>query len=405
MTRHSKRFFYAQKPEWWPENESWPPEHDHSRYYSRFYKPKWWPEGETWPPESGYWHKNRNRFFKRIGFLLVFFIISLVVSITLLGSLLAKVLGVITLPAEMNGQVIPVIIGVFIFSVWALSKAGNSLRRLSAPVGDLMEATERIAAGDYSARVSAQGPAEVRSLARTFNEMAARLQMTSEERRNLMADVTHELRTPLTVIQGEVEGMLDGVYEPSEERLKSILEETRVLNRLVDDLRTLALAESGALQLKREAVDLLELIYETTAVFRSQAESAGVSLDVQMKGELPLLKLDANRMRQVIGNLVANALHYTPPDGTVTVRCELSSTGGEQKALFSVSDTGRGISPEDLAHVFDRFYKARDSSGMGLGLAIARRLVEAHGGTITAESQLGRGTTMRVTLPVQSFAR
>jgi two-component system sensor histidine kinase BaeS len=400
MTRHSKRFFYAQRPEWWPENETWPPEHDHSKYFSRFYKPRWWPENETWPPEPGYWRKNRNRFFKRIGFSLLSFIFFLVVSITLLGSLLAKAIGVITLPSEMNGRIIPVIVGVFVLSVWALSKAGSSLRRLSAPVGDLMEASERIAAGDYSARVVVQGPSEVRSLARAFNEMAARLEVVNEERRNLMADVTHELRTPLTVIQGEVEGMLDGVYAPSEARLKSILEETQVLNRLVDDLRTLALAESGALQLKKEAIDLAELIYETTSIFRSQAEAAGVSLVVQTTGELPLLRLDANRMHQVIGNLIANALRYTPAGGSVQVRCELSSVEGERKAVFSVSDTGRGISPEDLPHVFDRFYKARDSSGMGLGLAIARRLVEAHGGTITAESQPGKGTTMRVDLPV-----
>ncbi len=403
MTRHSKRFVYTQRPEWLPENETWPPGHDHyhSKYYSRFYKPMWWPESETWPPEPGYWRRNRNRFFKRIGFALLSFISILIVSITLLGSLLAKAFGVITLPTEMNERrIIPVIIGVFILSVWALSKAGSSLRRLSAPVGDLMEASERIAAGDYSARVAEQGPSEVRSLARAFNEMAARLEVVNEERRNLMADVTHELRTPLTVIQGEVEGMLDGVYAPSEERLKSILEETQVLNRLVDDLRTLALAESGALQLRMETVDLAELIYETAAVFRSQAEAAGVSLVVQTMGELPLLRLDANRMRQVIGNLIANALRYTPAGGSVQARCELGSVEGEQKAVFSVSDTGRGISSEDLPHVFDRFYKARDSSGMGLGLAIARRLVEAHGGTITAESQPGKGTTMRVVLPV-----
>ncbi len=159
----------------------------------------------------------------------------------------------------------------------------------------------------------------MRSLVRAFNGMAARLQLTEEQRRDLMADITHELRTPLTVIQGNLEGILDGVYSPDEAHLKSILEETQILSRLVDDLRTLALAESGALQLKKEPTDLAVLIGETVSAFRTQADAAGVRLDIQAESGDDLLNLDPERIRQVLSNLIANALRYTPRDGSIHV--------------------------------------------------------------------------------------
>jgi signal transduction histidine kinase len=230
--------------------------------------------------------------------------------------------------------------------------------------------------------------------------MASRLQTTDEQRRQLLSDVTHELRTPLTVIQGNVEGMLDGVYTPDPARLKLILEETQVLSRLVEDLRTLALSESGALILRREPTDLAELLRDTAAASRAQADAAGLSIAVDLPSDLPLLTLDPARVRQVLLNLLANAMRYTPNGGSIVMRVRMTADGEKMEVVLEVEDTGPGIAPEDLPHVFDRFYKAGDSSGMGLGLSIARSLVEAHGGSISAHSPFGRGTTIRVILPV-----
>jgi two-component system sensor histidine kinase BaeS len=208
--------------------------------------------------------------------------------------------------------------------------------------------------------------------------------------------VTHELRTPLTVVQGNLEGMLDGIYQPDETNLRSLLEETNVLSRLVEDLRTLALAESGAIQLKKEPVDLSMLIKETLAPFKTQADKAGVTLSIKTTDDLPWVNLDPGRIRQVLSNLVANALRYTPLGGKINVVYWQS----DGKARVDVQDTGPGIPPAELPHVFERFYKSADSGGMGLGLAIARHLVEAHSGTISAESLTGNGTTMHIVIPI-----
>jgi len=216
-----------------------------------------------------------------------------------------------------------------------------------------------------------------------------------------MADITHELRTPLTVIQGNLEGILDGVYSPDEAHLKSILEETQIISRLVDDLRTLALAESGALQLKKEPTDLAVLIGETVSAFRTQADAAGVRLAIQAESGDDLLDLDPERIRQVLSNLIANALRYTPRDGSIHVTYKIVKSVDGKAAEVCVEDTGAGIAPDVLPNIFNRFYKSRDSSGTGLGLPIARHLVEAHAGRISAESQPGVGTTIRIILPVQ----
>jgi signal transduction histidine kinase len=282
----------------------------------------------------------------------------------------------------------------FFLGLAGLLVIGRALRHLAVPIGDLMEAAGRVAEGDYAARVAEHGPREVRALTRAFNTMAARLQADEETRRNLLADVTHELRTPLTVVQGNLEGLLDGVYPRDDAHLAPILEETRVLSRLVDDLRMLALAESGALKLQKEPTDLAVLLSETAASFRGQADAAGVTLSVDVPADLPLLDLDPERMRQVLSNLIANALRYTPPGGTIRVR----AGGGDPLVTVSVSDTGAGIPADDLPHVFDRFYKSGDSRGTGLGLAIAKNLVAAHGGEIAAQSAPGKGTTIQFTL-------
>jgi signal transduction histidine kinase len=272
-----------------------------------------------------------------------------------------------------------------------------ALRRVMIPLDELLAAAGSVAEGDYSARVREKGPAEVRSLARAFNNMAARLHQTDEKRRNLLADVTHELRTPLTVLQGNLEGMLDGIYPADEANLRSLLDETNLLSRLVEDLRTLALAESGALRLRKEPTDLALLVRESLAAFQAQAASAGVTLSAETDEALPWLEVDPGRLRQVLSNLLANALRYTPAGGSVRVKYCLEAG----RALLDVTDTGPGIAAGDLPHVFERFYKSTDSGGTGLGLAIAKHLVEAHEGMITAESLPGQGTTIRISLPVE----
>jgi signal transduction histidine kinase len=272
----------------------------------------------------------------------------------------------------------------------------RAFRWLAGGLSGFVEAVGRVADGDYTARVQERGPRDLRSLAQAFNRMTARLEANDTQRRGLLADVTHELRTPLTVMQGNLEGMMDGVYPADPEHLAPVLESTRLLSRLIDDLRTLAEAETGNLALHREPTDLGVLAGETAAAFRPQAASAGVRLDLAMADDMPLLAVDPVRVREVLNNLVANALRYTPAGGAVTLG---GQAGPEGSVTLTVTDTGAGIAPEALPHIFDRFYKSPDSGGTGLGLAIARYLVTAHGGALTAESEVGQGTTMRVDLP------
>jgi two-component system, OmpR family, sensor histidine kinase BaeS len=235
-------------------------------------------------------------------------------------------------------------------------------------------------------------------LTRAFNSMAEHLQRHEEQRRGLLMDISHELRTPLTVLQGNLEGMLDGVYSRDDAQLSLILDETRVLARVIEDLRTLSLAEDVGLKLVKTPADLEEIARDAVASFQAQAGAAGVHLRVQAEAGMPPAELDPERIRQVLNNLLSNALRYTPRGGTVLVRCFHDDAA---HIAFSVEDTGRGIPPSELPRIFDRFYKSKDSRGTGLGLAIARSLVKAHGGDISASSVLGQGTAIRVTLPVR----
>ena len=359
--------------------------------------PRWWPQDEPWPPTDPEhvraWREMRGHFFWRIGGLLALFFAFIAVLVGLSIWLAASLLGVLVAPRGQVGIVVPIVI-IFV-GVFLLARA---LQRAATPIADLMEATGRVANGDYTARVPEHGPREARALAQAFNSMAARLQVSDEQRRNLLADVTHELRTPLTVIQGNLEGLIDGVYPRDDAHLTPILEETRVLSRLIDDLRTLALAESGALKLQKEPIDLATLVNETTASFRAQADAAGIGLSAEIEGGLPTLEIDPARIRQVLENLIANALRYTPRDGKISVQCSVSREQ-PKSVQVSVSDSGAGIPSDELPHIFERFYKSRDSRGTGLGLAIAKNLVAAHGGAISAQSELGKGTTIRFSLP------
>ena len=267
--------------------------------------------------------------------------------------------------------------------------------RIKARVLDLIEGAARVEAGDYAARVPERGPREVRNLARAFNAMSGRLEETDEARRRLLADVSHELRTPLTVMQGTLEGMIDGLYPVDEAHLAPVLEETRVLARLVEDLRTLSLSEAGCLRLHREPTSLGTLLRDVASGHQPASAAAGVRLVVEGTDGLPTMEIDPARIRQVVTNLIANALRFTPAGGRVTVTARRLDDG----VLVAVRDNGSGMEAEALEHAFDRFYRSPGSPGSGLGLPIARNLVEAHGGRIEIESAQDSGTEVRFTLP------
>ncbi|HEX9440061.1 MAG TPA: ATP-binding protein [Roseiflexaceae bacterium] len=296
-------------------------------------------------------------------------------------------------------------------------------QRLSRPLRDITRAAQRLAGGQLDVQVRRAPIRELDELAQAFNAMARSLEQADRQRRQMTADIAHELRTPLTIIKGRLEGLQDGVYSPTPDEVDRLLGETALLERLIEDLRLLALAEAGQLPLYREPLEPLDLLESARSAFAGQAEAQGVALHVEAAGDLPQIDADPQRMAQVLANLVANALRYTPEGGSITLyanqetKDERRKTKDEGNALqpfvlgsssfvtFRVSDTGRGIAPEDLPHVFDRFYRAdrsrtRGSGGAGLGLAITRQIVAAHGGLIWAESALGQGTTISIALPV-----
>jgi signal transduction histidine kinase len=322
----------------------------------------------------------RARMFWRIGAVLAFLLIFGVAVGTVLVWALSR---------PWAGAIVAAVV------VVGLLRVVGSLRRAAAPVADLVAAAARVEAGDYSARLAEHGPREIRAVTRAFNAMNARLEESDEQRRRLLADLSHELRTPLSVIQGNLEGLIDGVYPADEAHLAPILEETHVLERLIEDLRTLALAEAGRLRMRLEPTDLAALLGDIVAAFAAQADAAGVELVVDASGDLSPVEIDPARIREVVANLLTNALRHTPRDG----RIEIVARGAAGGVSVSVSDTGSGIAPEVLPHVFDRFYRAGGSSGSGLGLPIARSLVAAHGGEMSASSEPGGGTRMVFTIP------
>lgn len=360
------------------------------------FRPEWWPENEPWPPARRYWPRGTQRpFMRRLGCLFLLVSLLAVAGVVAIVITILNSLGMTSIALQQAPWVLPTGGVVMAVLLSALILGGASLRRMSMPLDDLLAAANRVAEGDYSARVTERGPAEVRSLATAFNSMASQLEAHDRQQRGMLADVTHELRTPLTIIQGNLEGMLDGLYGVDPARLRSILDETQILARLTEDLRTLSLAESGSLELKREPVDLVGLMRATIAAFQSQADAGDVRIDLSAPMNELMLTVDPERIRQVLTNLISNAIRYSPRGSSV--RVELSSAG--TSARISVTDSGPGIAAADLPHVFDRYYKSVDSRGMGLGLSIAKYIVEAHGGQIRAESEPGQGTTIWFSLP------
>jgi signal transduction histidine kinase len=354
-------------------------------------RPPGWPDGESWPPVDGVgWRRVRRRFLWRFVAGAAVAIIAAGLLFSAVGWLVGRAFG------GEHGLWFPGFAIPIVFVVLVLLLALRALRRTAVPLGDLIGAAERIERGDFTGRVPERGSEELRSLARAFNAMTARLEANEAARQHLFADVSHELRTPLAVIQGNLEGILDGVYPADAEHLAPILDETRLLARLIDDLRTLSLAEGAALRLERGPHDVRALLDDVVSAFRPQAQAAELRLVTRVAEDLPLVDVDAQRVREVLANLVTNALRATASGG----RLELTASSDGGFVSLEVNDTGSGIDAELLPAVFERFSRARTSGGSGLGLAISRSLVEAHGGRINAESEPGRGTTIRFTLPV-----
>jgi signal transduction histidine kinase len=289
-----------------------------------------------------------------------------------------------------------VAIAALVLFVLLIMRAGRRFRRVAGNLGELVEAAGRIEAGDYGVQVTERGPGELRTLARAFNAMSARLAAADRNRRAFVADLTHELRTPLAIIRGQAEGIGDGVYPGDQAHLTPILDATATLDALVDALGTMTLADVGSLTLHREAVEVPVLVTSSLAAFQSAADAGGVRLIADLGPDLPTVDADPARIRGVLGNLLSNAIRYTPPGGRVTASAVRS--GGS--VTFAIRDTGSGIPKELQPRIFERFIKGPGSPGSGLGLAIAKDVVSAHGGTIEAHSEPGQGTEIRFTLPV-----
>jgi two-component system OmpR family sensor kinase/two-component system sensor histidine kinase BaeS len=277
-------------------------------------------------------------------------------------------------------------------------------RNIARPLADIMRAADGVAGGDLSVRVTPV-KGDFGQLGNSFNHMVSELERADQRRRNLTADVAHELRTPLQIIQGNLEGVIDGVYQATPEHLAATLEETRLLARLVEDLRVLSQAEAGQLTMQMEAVNVAELVEDALTSFGGQAQAGGIALTARISGTAEQLTVqgDYGRLDQVLGNLLANALRHTPAGGHVTVGAALVA-GTPALVRLTVEDTGSGIAAEALPFIFDRFWKAdkarsHSAGGSGLGLAIARQLVQAHGGRIGVESTVGKGTVFVVELP------
>jgi len=276
-------------------------------------------------------------------------------------------------------------------------------RRILAPVKALTQAARRLGKGDFSQRVHIRDKGEVGELAQSFNSMAGDLERAEQLRRNMVADAAHELRTPLSNIRGYLEAIRDGVVKPDVATISSLYEEVTLLSRLIDDLQELSLADAGELNLICQKEDISKLIDEAVAALQPQAATKDLVLAVDLPEKLPLVNIDSHRIKQVLRNLLDNAVAHTAKGGTIAVTARQEGNCVE----VTVSDTGEGIPAEDLPNIFERFYRVdksrtRATGGSGLGLTIAKRLVEAHGGRIEVQSELGKGSRFAFTLPVSA---
>jgi two-component system, OmpR family, sensor histidine kinase BaeS len=358
-------------------------------------RPPWWPEGESWPP-TRHWGRRGPPCLLGIGCLFAGAVLLAAVAVLILVGLVAIAPSPLKDSARQTLQGVPAVVtlAVLVVFVVGVAAAARAMRRVTRPMADLVAAAGQIEAGDYSARVAESGPPQLRSVARAFNAMSAKLKSTDERRRSFLAGVTHELRTPLSIIRGQAEGIADGVYPADAAHIEPILDATRGLEVLVEDLRTLVLTDAGSLLLNRELVDLTVLVHDVVASFESQVEAAQINLTADMGDAVPTADLDPARMRSALANVISNAIRHTPAGGSV--RVGVRSAGDE--VIISVTDTGEGIPKDLMPRVFERFVKAPSSTGSGLGLAIVHDIVSAHGGNVEIESAEGIGTAVRIRL-------
>jgi two-component system OmpR family sensor kinase/two-component system sensor histidine kinase BaeS len=277
----------------------------------------------------------------------------------------------------------------------------NLYTRFGKPLEQLFNAINQVEEGDLAVRVPENNSDMFSDLIKRFNKMVRELERAEQQRRNLTADIAHELRTPLHIIQGNLEGVIDGVYEPTPEHINNTLDETRLLARLVNDLQTLSLAETGQLPLHPTRFLLADLLQDLTSSFASQAASQSIDLRTNIFNPSQQLTADYDRLNQVLSNLISNALRHTPEGGTISIET-VSSSSPERSVRITIKDTGAGIASDDLPFIFDRFWRGDRSRSerthSGLGLAITKQLVLAHGGTIEAQSEVGIGTTFVIEL-------
>jgi two-component system OmpR family sensor kinase/two-component system sensor histidine kinase BaeS len=289
-----------------------------------------------------------------------------------------------------------IVVGLLLFTIYTLySRYGRPLRQI-------FNAIDAVAEGKLSVRVPDDDSPQFGELIKRFNKMVGELERAEQQRRNLTADIAHELRTPLHIIQGNLEGIVDGVYQPTPAHINNTLDETRLLTRLVNDLQTLSMAETGQLPLHQSRFSLADLLQDLTSSFSSHAASLGIELKASAAPPDLELTADYDRLNQVLSNLISNALRHTPGGGIISIEAG-SITGTEKSVRISVRDSGAGIPSEDLPFIFDRFWRGDRSrserSHSGLGLAIARQLILSHGGKIDVQSELGSGTTFSIELP------
>lgn len=292
------------------------------------------------------------------------------------------------------------ILGAVVAFLIALGLGIVLARSLTRPVRELTTALQAMAEGELQQAVPVRSKDELGELSAAFNQMSADLAFANQQRRQMTADIAHDLRTPVTVMAGYLEALRDGVLPPSPERFEILYEESQHLQRLIEDLRTLSLADAGELSLQRQPTEPVALLQRIAARYRHQAEQQGIAIEVRAAKDLPEIEVDSERLTQVLSNLVSNALRFTPTDGTIT----LSVTRAGATVLLRVADTGQGIPPDALPRIFDRFFRvdnarAQSQGESGLGLAIAKAIVEAHGGTISAASPPGQGATFTIRLP------
>jgi signal transduction histidine kinase len=296
----------------------------------------------------------------------------------------------------------PILLASFILAIFAALIGLLLMRRVVTPLAEVIVAAEEIAGGNLQTRVKkTRGPDDLRDLSDSFNKMADALERNDRERRDMLADIAHELRTPLTVMRGRLEGIMDGIYPADEAHVGPALEETYLLERLVDDLRLLTLAESRQLTFEKRSMDMNELVRRVISIFQAQADENQIQLSMQSDTDNVNLILDPDRTEQVIGNLVSNALRYVPAGGKVWIETHQENN----KVSICVNDNGPGIPEADLPYIFNRFWRgdrsrSRASGGIGLGLAIARQLVEAQGGSIAASNLPGGGVQVRCEFPM-----